>query len=95
MPTYIEDEETSRLIDQYAALVANTKTGALRDLLRREIPKLIRPAGAEDRLKRMQEFHRQYPPNPDALPNTRETYDSLYEFIADEQARVEAVKDKA
>jgi hypothetical protein len=37
MATYIEDEETSKLIELYAAAQGKTNTGAQRDLLRREL----------------------------------------------------------
>ncbi|MBV9676425.1 MAG: type II toxin-antitoxin system VapB family antitoxin, partial [Acidobacteriaceae bacterium] len=37
MATYIEDEEVSELIRKYAKREGKTKTGALRDLLRREL----------------------------------------------------------
>jgi hypothetical protein len=51
--TYIEDDETSALISQYAELVHSSKTGALRELLKREIAKLDRRANAEERYKRI------------------------------------------
>lgn len=51
--TYIEDEETSALISHYAELVHKSKTGALRDLLKREVEKIGRHATAGERFERI------------------------------------------
>ncbi len=51
--TYIEDEETSILISKYAELMQTSKTGALRELLKREIGKADRRATSQERYDRI------------------------------------------
>lgn len=53
MATYIEDEETSTLINKYAELMHTSKTGALRELLKREIGKIDRRATSQERFDRI------------------------------------------
>ena len=76
MATYIEDEETSALIAQYAELVHTSKTGALRDLLKREIGKIDRRSSAEQRFQRIMGW---LGPAPEAPPEEipRQYYDWL------------------
>ena len=45
MTTYIQDEETDRLLEEYALAQNKTKTEALRDLLRREVNKKNQTSG--------------------------------------------------
>ena len=56
MATYIEDEETSTLINKYAELMHTSKTGALRELLRREIGKVNRLTTSGERYRRIMEW---------------------------------------
>ena len=76
MPVYIEDEETSDLINRYAELRHTTKTGALRDLLRREIKAFERKASAEERYKKLMTW---LGPAPEIAPEPipKEYYDWL------------------
>lgn len=76
MATYIEDEETSALISRYAELVHTSKTGALRDLLKREIGKIDRHTTAEDRFERIMRWLGETPEvAPEEIP--RQYYDWL------------------
>jgi hypothetical protein len=74
--TYIEDEETSALISQYAELVHTSKTGALRDLLKREIGKIDRRTTAQERFERIMAW---LGPPPDVAPEEipKQHYDWL------------------
>jgi len=74
--TYIEDEETSALISHYAELVHTSKTGALRELLKREIGKIDRHATAQERFERIMAW---LGPAPDVAPEAipRQHYDWL------------------
>jgi hypothetical protein len=76
MATYIEDEETSALITRYAELVHTSKTGALRDLLKREIGKMDRRTTAQDRFDRIMQW---LGPAPEVTPEEipRQYYDWL------------------
>ena len=56
MATYIEDEETSILINKYAELMNTSKTGALRELLRREIGQANRLSTSSERYNRIMEW---------------------------------------
>ena len=76
MAVCIEDEETCRLISQYAELKHTSKTGALRDLLRRELKAVGRKASAEERYNKVMSWLRstlETPPEP--IP--KEYYDWL------------------
>ena len=85
MPFYIQDEETTKLLETYAKLTGKTKTGALRDLLREQVRQLDRRSSAEERYKRIMDFLKDNTVTG-GLPNTKETYDSLYDYI-DEESR--------
>ncbi len=76
MAVYIEDEETCNLINKYAALKHTSKTGALRDLLRREIKTLERRPSAEERYKKMMSWLGPAPEVPPE-PIPKEYYDWL------------------
>jgi hypothetical protein len=56
MATYIEDEETSTLIAEYADRMHTSKTGALRELLKRELAGLDRRATAQARYAAIMEW---------------------------------------
>lgn len=77
MATYIEDEETSNLIDEYATFQKTTKTGALRELLRRELKHLRGPA-PEERYQAALAYVLSAPTNG-AIRN--EEFESLYEYL--------------
>jgi hypothetical protein len=77
MPVYIEDQETSELIERYAKLKNTTKTGALRDLLRAEIAKLDRQATAEERRAKIEKLLGPPPEHPPE-PIPKEYYDWLW-----------------
>jgi hypothetical protein len=64
MAVYIEDEETCNLISKYAELRHTSKTGALRDLLRREIKALERKASTEERYKKVMSWLGSVPETP-------------------------------
>ncbi len=76
MPTYIEDEETSTLINQYADIMHMSKTGALRELLRREIGQVDRRATSQERFERIMKWLGPTPAQPvEEIP--KEYYDWL------------------
>ncbi len=77
MPVYIEDQETSELIERYAKLKNTTKTGALRDLLRSEVAKLDRQATAQERYDRIRKWLGP-PPEVPPEPIPKEYYDWLW-----------------
>ncbi|MBV9034248.1 MAG: type II toxin-antitoxin system VapB family antitoxin [Acidobacteriaceae bacterium] len=76
MAVYIEDEETCNLISRYAELKHSSKTGALRDLLRREIQGLERKASAEERYRKLMSWLGPAPEVPPE-PIPKEYYDWL------------------
>jgi hypothetical protein len=70
MAVYIEDDETCRLISQYAELKHTSKTGALRDLLRRELKAVERKASAEERYKKVMSWLGSAPEiSPEPVPS--------------------------
>ncbi len=80
MATYIEDEETSKLIEAYAVAQGKTKTGALRDLLRRELDSLTRSKWSEeDRFQNLIAFVETSPTERSAI--LQADIDSLYEYL--------------
>ena len=79
MATYIEDDETSRLIEEYAAAQSKTKTGALRDLLRRELKALNAANSAEERYANLIAFVSSQP--TEEHPVSEQDIDSLYTYL--------------
>jgi hypothetical protein len=84
MPIYIQDEETTTLLETYAKLTGKTKTGALRDLLREQVRQLDRSSTAQERYKRIMDFVASLPDRK-GPPITKETYDALYDYIDEER----------
>lgn len=82
MATYIEDEETSALISKYAELMHASKTGALRELLKREIGKLDRRTTAQERFNRIMAWLG--PPSPVPPEEIPKQY---YDWLAGEGER--------
>lgn len=78
MATYFEDAEVGELIERYAKQEGKTKTGALRDLLRRELS--VRPGKTpEQRLKSIVSFV-----NSEATekaPIRKSDVDALYGYL--------------
>ncbi len=85
MPIYIQDEETTKLLETYAKLTGKTKAGALRDLLKEQVQQLDRRSGAEERYARMIAFIKALP-SAEGPPITKETYDELYSYLDEEQS---------
>ncbi len=56
MAIYIEDEETSSLINRYAELKNASKTGALRELLKREVSAMEQKNTADEKYRRIMEW---------------------------------------
>ncbi len=84
MATYIEDKETSALINKYAELTHTSKTGALRELLKREIGKIDRRATAQERFDRIIAWLGQSPAGtPEPIPK------QYYDWLAGDSEPVE------
>ena len=78
MATYIEDEEVSELIGKYAKREGKTKTGALRDLLRRELN--VRPKKSpETRFQDALSFVASHPTERTLIKES--DINSLYEYL--------------
>ena len=78
MATYIEDEEVSELIRKYAKREGKTKTGALRDLLRRELN--VRPKKSpEARFQDALAFVTSHP--TETTPVKESDINLLYEYL--------------
>ena len=77
MPTYIEDEETSKLLEDYAKAQGKTKTSALRDLLRLELKRLKGPS-AESRYQAALAYVLSTPTH---VPVAQADIDSLYDYL--------------
>ena len=75
MPTYIEDEETSTLLNRYAELMHTSKTGALRELLKREIARIDRRMTSQERFDRIMSWLGRAGEPPEAIP--KQYYDWL------------------
>lgn len=78
MATYIEDGEVSKLISEYAKREGKTKTGALRDLLHRELkilPKKLPEARFQDALA----FVTSHP--TETTPVKESDINLLYEYL--------------
>ncbi len=79
MATFIEDDETSKLIETYATSQGKTKTGALRDLLRRELKSAATSSSDNDRLQKLLAFVTSNP--AEKSPISPNDIDSVYEYL--------------
>ena len=77
MPIPIEDEDTSRLSEEYAKAQGKTKTCALCDLLELELQRLKEPS-AENRYQAALAY---VVSTPASGPVTQADIDSLYEYL--------------
>jgi hypothetical protein len=78
MATYIEDEEVSTLLEKYAKREGKSKTGALRDLLRREL-KVTSKSSPETRYRDLLDYVMHTPTEKN--PIHQSDVDSLYEYL--------------
>jgi hypothetical protein len=78
MATYIEDEEVGALLEKYAKREGKTKTGALRDLLRREL-KVVSKSSPETRYRDALAYVMHTPTEKN--PIQQSDFDSLYEYL--------------
>jgi hypothetical protein len=78
MATYVEDEETSKLIEQYAAKQGKTKTGALRDLLRREL-NIPAQKSADQRMKELLAYVSSH--STEQSPIAQNDIESVYGYL--------------
>ena len=96
MATYISDEETCRLINEYAERVGKNKTAALRDLLVEGMDRLNIAADKQQRFarvwRRFMERRRKLEVPAAALP--KHVFDDLFE-IEDQRARAHPTSSKA
>ena len=82
MATYISDEETCRLIQEYARLEGKSKTAALRDLLRNEIENAQYRAGATERYEKvMARLNKRQAKLKGRVPDVpKQVFDDLFEI---------------
>lgn len=86
MPLYIKDEETSDLLERYAAAVGANKTAALRELLRSQLETIHREQGANARYKSILQLIGPKLAGSPAAPISKERIDALYDDTEQERA---------
>ncbi len=95
MAIYIANAETCELIDCYAQRVGKNKTAALRDLLKQELEKIERAAGAQERYEKVMKRLRpklKKGPVP-ALP--KKVFDDMFAYLDEERERLSRTKPPA
>ncbi|MBV9265738.1 MAG: type II toxin-antitoxin system VapB family antitoxin [Acidobacteriaceae bacterium] len=92
MAVYISDEETCKLIAEYAKLEGKTKTAALRDLLREGVKDAKWRAGAPERLAQALKWLEERRPARPRKPLPKKVFDDLYSYIDEERDRLAKTK---
>ena len=95
MAVYISDEETCKLIAEYAKLEGKTKTAALRDLLREGVKDAKWRAGAPERLAKAMEWLGPRIAKGPKRPLPKKVFDDMYRYLDEERERLAKAKPRA
>lgn len=80
MAIYIADEETSEMLERYAARIGTNKTAALRELLRNQLAGQDWQAGAQQRYDKVMQWLGPRLTNPKP-PISKAAFDGLYDYL--------------
>jgi hypothetical protein len=90
--TYISDEETCKLIAEYAELEGKSKTAALRDLLRSAIEDAKYRAGAKERYEKVMAWLKPRLAKGPAKPIPPSAFDEMFRYIEEEREELARTK---